>query len=41
MRFFAGLTIQEAGEALGVSHGTIENDWFMARAWLRNRLGSD
>jgi len=39
LRFFGGLTGEEAGRLLGVSRTTIESDWFMARAWLRRRLG--
>ncbi|NOT31866.1 MAG: sigma-70 family RNA polymerase sigma factor [Planctomycetes bacterium] len=38
LRVFGGLTIPETAEALGVSHGTIEADWVMARAWLLRRL---
>jgi len=38
LRAFGGMTIQEAATALGVSHGTIEADWAMARAWLLRRL---
>lgn len=38
LRVFGGLTIDEAAEALGVSHGTVESDWSMARAWLWRRL---
>ncbi len=40
LRILGGLTIQEAAEALGVSHKTVENDWFMARAWLRRALAA-
>ncbi|MGL4551484.1 MAG: ECF-type sigma factor [Gemmataceae bacterium] len=35
LRFFAGLTVAEAAEALGVSASTAENDWAYARCWLR------
>jgi RNA polymerase sigma factor (TIGR02999 family) len=35
LRFFAGLTIEEAAQALGVSPSTAENDWTYARCWLR------
>ncbi len=35
LRFFAGLTIEQAAEALGVSTSTAENDWAYARCWLR------
>jgi RNA polymerase sigma factor (TIGR02999 family) len=35
LRFFAGLTIDQAAEALGVSTSTADNDWAYARCWLR------
>jgi RNA polymerase sigma factor (TIGR02999 family) len=35
LRFFAGLTIDEAAQALGISTSTAENDWAYARCWLR------
>jgi RNA polymerase sigma factor (TIGR02999 family) len=38
LRFFAGLTNQQAAEALGVSPSTADNDWAYARAWLRAEL---
>lgn len=38
-RYFAGMTIEETAEALGVSHGTVSNDWQMARAWLKREIG--
>ena len=37
-RYFAGLTLEETAEALDVSHGTVSNDWRLARAWLRREL---
>lgn len=37
-RYFTGLTIEETSEALGVSHGTVSNDWQMARAWLKRAM---
>lgn len=37
-RFFAGLTIPEIAGVIGMSHRTVEDDWYMARAWLRARL---
>jgi RNA polymerase sigma factor (TIGR02999 family) len=40
LRFFAGLTIDQAAAALGVSPGTAENDWAYARSWLRVRMGA-
>jgi RNA polymerase sigma factor (TIGR02999 family) len=38
LKFFGGLTIEETGEVLGVSHTTVEGNWKMARAWLRREL---
>jgi RNA polymerase sigma factor (TIGR02999 family) len=35
LRFFAGLTVEQAAEALGVSTSTVEKDWTYARCWLR------
>jgi RNA polymerase sigma factor (TIGR02999 family) len=35
LRFFAGLTIAEAANALGISPSTADNDWAYARCWLR------
>ena len=38
LRFFAGLSIEEAAEALGVSRTTGYGHWTYARAWLFSRL---
>ena len=38
LRFFAGLSIAEAAEALDVSSATVERDWTVAKAWLLQRL---
>jgi RNA polymerase sigma factor (TIGR02999 family) len=38
LRFFAGLTIIETAEALGISTATVERDWVTARAWLFDAL---
>jgi RNA polymerase sigma factor (TIGR02999 family) len=38
LRFFAGLTMQQAAEALGVSLATVENDWAYAKSWLRVQI---
>jgi RNA polymerase sigma factor (TIGR02999 family) len=38
LKFFAGLSISEAAQALGVSTATVERDWTVARAWLHQRL---
>jgi RNA polymerase sigma factor (TIGR02999 family) len=38
LRFFTGLSMEEAAAELGVSKRTAEADWTMARAWLHRRL---
>jgi RNA polymerase sigma factor (TIGR02999 family) len=40
LRFFGGLTLQEAARSLGVSLATAKNDWAHARSWLFVRLSS-
>lgn len=37
-RFFAGLTIEETAETLGVAPITVTRDWRMARVWLKEAL---
>jgi len=37
MRFFTGLTFEEAAHVLGISSRTAKRDWDMARAWLHAR----
>ena len=34
LRYFGGLTIQQAAEVLGISSRTADADWAYARAWL-------
>jgi len=38
MRFFGGLSVEEIGEVLQVSTGTIKRDWRAAKAWLYQEL---
>jgi RNA polymerase sigma factor (TIGR02999 family) len=38
LRFFAGLSIDETAQAIGVSAATVEREWTMAKAWLHRRL---
>jgi len=38
LRFFGGLSIEEAAEVLKVSPGTIMRDWTLAKAWLRREI---
>lgn len=39
-RFFAGLTIDETAEVLGVSSATVSRDWTVASAWLRREMSA-
>ncbi len=41
LRFFAGLTAEEAAEVLGVSLRTVERDWRFVRAHLHLELGDE
>jgi RNA polymerase sigma-70 factor (ECF subfamily) len=38
LRFFGGLSIEEAAVVLGVSTGTVMRDWTLAKAWLRREM---
>ena len=38
LRYFAGLSIQQAAEALGISHATAERHWDYARSWLHAEI---
>lgn len=38
LRFFAGLTVEEAAEAMGISPRTAAREWQVARAWLSREL---
>ena len=40
LRFFAGLTLDETAEALGISPATIKRDWTWAKAWLYRQLSA-
>jgi len=41
LRFFAGLTGEQAAKALGISHNTADAYWAYARAWLRLAINKD
>lgn len=41
LRYFGGLTIEEAAAAAGSSPATAERDWRFARAFLRRELGCE
>jgi RNA polymerase sigma factor (TIGR02999 family) len=38
LRFFAGLSVEETAEALGISPATVKRDWATAKLWLYNEL---
>jgi DNA-directed RNA polymerase specialized sigma24 family protein len=38
LRFFAGLSVAEAADAMGISLRTAHNVWTYGRAWLRREL---
>jgi len=40
LRFFAGLSVQETAEALGISAATVKRDWSTAKLWLYNELAT-
>ena len=40
LRYFAGLTVVEAAQAMKVSRATAERQWSFAKAWLYDRLNS-
>ena len=41
LRFFAGLSIAQTADALGLSTATVKNEWRFARAWLHNEVARD
>ena len=38
LRYFAGLTGEQAAEVLGISPATADRHWAFAKAWLRNEV---
>lgn len=38
LRYFAGLTVEDTAQTLGVSTATVKRDWRLARAWLARAL---
>jgi RNA polymerase sigma-70 factor, ECF subfamily len=40
LRFFAGLSIEDAARALDISPATAKRDWAFARAWLHKRISA-
>ena len=41
LRFFAGLTNEQAAQVLGVSEPTVKRHWAYARAWLYREMNAD
>jgi RNA polymerase sigma factor (TIGR02999 family) len=40
LRYFGGLTIEEAAEVIGISAATVVREWTIAKAWLRAELST-
>jgi RNA polymerase sigma factor (TIGR02999 family) len=40
LRYFAGLSVEETAQALGISERTVRRDWNLAKAWLARELKS-
>jgi RNA polymerase sigma factor (TIGR02999 family) len=38
LRYFAGLTIEESGQVLGISPATVKRDWALAKAFLKREM---
>jgi RNA polymerase sigma factor (sigma-70 family) len=38
LRYFGGLSVEEAAEVLAISPATVKRDWTLARAWLKREL---
>jgi RNA polymerase sigma factor (TIGR02999 family) len=41
LRYFGGLGVEEAADALGISPATVKRDWTLARAWLKRELAGE
>ncbi len=39
LRFYAGLSVEQTADALGMSPRTVNREWQFARAWLYRELG--
>src|SRR5207244_13647054 len=38
LRYFAGLTIEETAQVVGISPATVKRKWTVSRAWLRREI---
>ena len=41
LRFFGGLSHEEAADVMGISHAAAKREWSLAKAWLFRRLRKD
>jgi DNA-directed RNA polymerase specialized sigma24 family protein len=41
LRLYAGLSVEETAQAMGVSTRTVQREWSYARAWLARKLGRE
>ncbi len=41
LRYFAGLSVEEAAESMGISRATAYRHWTFARAWLLQEMAED
>jgi DNA-directed RNA polymerase specialized sigma24 family protein len=41
LRYFAGMSVEEAALSLGIHRATAHRHWVYARAWIRAELGLD
>ena len=41
LRHFAGLSVAETADVLGISPATVKRHWSVARAWLYRELARD
>jgi RNA polymerase sigma factor (TIGR02999 family) len=41
MRYFAGMSVDETAQALGVAGRTVNREWRLAKAWLRRELSNE
>jgi RNA polymerase sigma factor (TIGR02999 family) len=41
LRFFAGLSVEETAEVMGIATATVQRDWTAARAWLHREMSRE
>lgn len=41
LRYFGGMSVDEAAEVLQISQATVARDWRMAKAWLRREMAPE